>query len=331
MTLTVRTALAALLLLALTPTAVADTRHGAREIFHFTDSRIDESSGLVNLGSTVLTINDSGDGPYVYDVDKQTGDTVGVTTYSTDAVVDVEAIARGPNGAVWVGDIGDNSANRSSVSVYKLPPVQPGDHTVSAQRFDFEYQGGPRDAETLLVNPHTGRLYIVSKGLFSGQLFIAPKTLATDHPNRLRPVARVGGTVTDGAFTPDGRFVVLRDYSTANLYVTRTWRSPAAMELPPEPQGEGLAMLPSGRRVLVSSEGTHTAVFWVPLSHKMQAAMRDSRSRRAGPDPTESLVERFSGRDGLLRGITAGAAVIGAIGVTWVLFRGVRPRSGSRQ
>ena len=331
----VRGTLAAFVLLAsLTPAIAAATeRSRPEQIFHFTDPRIDESSGLVNLGTTVATVNDSGDGPYVYDVDKGTGDTVGVTTYSTDAVVDVEAIARGQNGTVWVGDIGDNSANRGSVSVYALPPVQPGDHTVTARRYDFQYKGGPRDAETLLVNPRTGRLFVVSKGLFSGQIFVAPRHLARGRPNLLRPIARAGGTITDGSFTPDGRYVVLRDYSTADLYVPGTWRSPAAMELPRQQQGEGLAMLPSGRRVLVSSEGAHTDMWSVPLSHRIQAAMRAGAagSRRGGPDPTQSLIDRFSGRDGLLRAVTAGAAVAGAVGVTWVLFRGVRPRSRSRQ
>jgi hypothetical protein len=335
MTRILRTALAALVFVALLAPAAASahTRHGVQKVFHFTDPRIAESSGLVDLGSTVLTINDSGDGPYVYDVDKQTGNTVGVTTYSTDAVVDVEAITRGPNGKIWVADIGDNSANRGLVSVYALPPVQPGDHTVTAQRYDFQYKGGPRDAETLLVSPDTGRLYVVSKGLFSGQLFVAPQTLSTTHPNLLKPVARVGSMVTDGSFTPDGRYVVLRDYSTAGLYVPGTWRSPAVMELPRQQQGEALAMLPSGRRVLVSSEGAHTPVLSVPLSRKMQAVMdrTDAASRRSGPDPTQSLLERFSGRDGLMRGITAGAVLVGAIGVTWVLFRGVRPRRRSRQ
>jgi hypothetical protein len=333
MTRILRTALAALVLLApLVPASASGTTPASpQRIFHFTDPRVSESSGLVDLGTTVLTINDSGDGPYVYDVDKRTGNTVGVTTYTTDAVVDVEAIARGRNGTIWVGDIGDNSANRGLVSVYALPPVQPGDHTVTARRYDLQYKGGPRDAETLLVDPNSGQLYVVSKGLFSGQVFAAPLHLSSDHPNLLRPVARVGGIVTDGSFTPDGRFVVLRDYSAANLYVPGTWRSPAVMELPRQPQGEGLAMLPSGRQVLVSSEGAHTAVWSVPLSRKMQAAMRDRGAgwHRSGPDPTQSLLDRFSGKDGLLRGITVGAIVLSALGVVWVLFRGVRPRSRS--
>lgn len=333
MTRILRTALAMMFLLAAPGTAVADTSRGDQPVFHFADPRLDESSGLVDLGATVLTINDSGDGPYVYDVDAQSGRTVGVTTYTTDQVEDVEAIARGPDGTVWVADIGDNRANRALVTVYALPPVQPGDHTVTAKRYYFEYQGGPRDAETLLVSPTTGRLYVASKGLFSGQLFEAPEHLGTDHPNLLRPVTRVGGTVTDGSFTPDGRFVLLRNYSTAELYDARTWKSPVAMDLPSQRQGEGLAMLPSGREVLLSSEGDHSAVLSVPLSRRMQAVMREPEKarERQGPDPTQSVVDRFSGRDGLLRAITAGAVVIGAIGVGWVLFRGVRPRSRSRR
>lgn len=301
--------------------------------FSFADPRIDESSGLVSLGATVLTINDSGDGPFLYDVDASTGRTVGVTTYTGDDVVDVEALATGPDGTVWVGDIGDNRSNRMSVSVYAVPPVTPGERTVSARRYDLQYPGGPRDAETLLVSPRTGRLYVVSKGLFSGQVFAAPRRLAAGRPNLLRPVARTGGTVTDGSFTPDGRYVVLRTYSTATLYDSQTWRSPAAMALPRQRQGEGLAMLSSGERMLLSSEGVRSPVLSVPLSPAMVRAMRSPGSAppRPGPDPSETVLDRFTGRDGLLRTITAAAVVMGALAVTWVLFRGARPRSRWRR
>ena len=188
--------------------APVETR--AEEVFRFADPAIDESSGLVDLGDTVLTVNDSGDDAVVYVVDKASGETVGRTTYA-DEVVDVEAMAMGPDGDVWVGDIGDNRAHRVSVAVYRLPPVTPGDRTVTAERFDLVYAGGPRDAEALLVHPETGRLSVVSKSLFTGEVFEAPRRLRADRPNRLRRVGRVGGLVTDGAWFDDGRHVVLRD------------------------------------------------------------------------------------------------------------------------
>ena len=67
-------------------------------------------------------MNDSGAGPLLYAVDPATGETTGVTAYTSDDVVDVEALAPAGRGDVWVGDIGDNFGRRPSVSVYRVRP-----------------------------------------------------------------------------------------------------------------------------------------------------------------------------------------------------------------
>lgn len=258
---------------------VATPAHAAPRVstlFTVQDPEISESSGLVDQGSTVLTTNDSGDGPTIFVLDAATGQTIGHTTYTTDAVMDVEALARGRNGAIWVGDIGDNEAVRGKVSVYRVGPVPPGERSVSAQRYDLAYKGGPRDAETLLVDPDNGRLFVVSKGLLGGQVFRAPKTLRTDRTNLLRPVGRVGGLVTDGEFTRDGDHVVLRDYSDAFIHAQQSWRLLGRWALPNQPQGEGLSVRPSGDRVTVSSEGAGQPVYDVRIPPRLRDAMRPS-------------------------------------------------------
>ena len=260
-----RRALPALVLavLALLPLTVPTPATGAPRkdaVLKMQDPEITESSGLVDQGDTVVTINDSLHGPTLYVLDSRTGATVGRTTYSSDPAIDTEALARGPHGVIWVGDIGDNNAARDHVSVYRVGRVGPGDRTVDAQRYDLRYRGGPRDAETLLVDPDDGRLYVVSKGLFGGQVFEAPRVLKPDAVNMLQPVGRVGGLVTDGDFLPDGRHVVLRDYSDAFVYSLRPWKELGHWTLPAQPQGEGLSVRPSGTDVIVSSEGTGMSV-----------------------------------------------------------------------
>src|SRR5262249_52966757 len=93
----------------------------------FQDEAIDESSGRVLKGDPTPTVNASGDGPRVFVVDRDTGRTVGVTTYADQDPVDVEAIAAGPGGMLFVGDIGDNEAEREHITVYELPMPGPGD------------------------------------------------------------------------------------------------------------------------------------------------------------------------------------------------------------
>ena len=86
---------------ALATTAAADPD----VVFRFQDPQVVESSGLVVQDGLFVTTNDSGDTGRVFSIDPATGDTVGVTRWSEEPV-DVEALAPGGNGRVWVADIG---------------------------------------------------------------------------------------------------------------------------------------------------------------------------------------------------------------------------------
>ena len=90
-------------------------------VVRLADPRITESSGLVDLGADWVTTNDSGDSARLFVVSPRTGRTVGLVTDCAPSVVDVEALAPAGPSAVWVGDIGDNNAERKSVSVFRVP------------------------------------------------------------------------------------------------------------------------------------------------------------------------------------------------------------------
>ena len=67
--------------------------------------------------------------------------------------------------------------------------------------------------------------------------------------------------VTDGAYLPDGRFV-LRTYGSVYVY-DRPGHEVASDELPLQPQGESVAA--DGDRLLVGSEGLNSEVLAVPI------------------------------------------------------------------
>jgi hypothetical protein len=235
------------------------------------DPRIVESSGLAasrRHPGVLWTHNDSGDAARVFAVG---GDGRVLATLRLAGVQarDVEAIAAGRDGrgrpALFVADIGDNQDLWPSVTVYRVAePERLADATVPAERFRFRYVDGPRDAEALLVEPRSNRLYVASKDRAGGALYRAPAELRRDRVDLLRRVAAAPALVTDGAFSPDGRSFVLRDYTDAHLY-TAPGRRIARFPLPPQPQGESVTFTADGTGVLAGSEGPGSAVWRVPL------------------------------------------------------------------
>ncbi|KRB80170.1 hypothetical protein ASE01_01340 [Nocardioides sp. Root190] len=291
-------------------------------VFHFTDPDILESSGLVARDGLVVTVNDSGDGNRIFTVDPATGDTVGVTSWQGEAR-DIEALAPAGDGHVYVGDIGDNTASRDSIEVARVPFGR-GEREVRATTYELVYPDGAHDAESLLVDPATGRLYVVAKE-FIGRLYLAPATLDPDGPNQLEAVDEVLGIATDGAFLPDGKHLVLRNYTQAAVYAWPELDRVAILDLPAQQQGEGIAVSEDGE-VLVSSEGKDADVLRVdlPISEEPQGDPTDGSSTPASPGtagesaPVEVVAER-SWWPWALGGVV-GAVVIG------VLVRSLRPR-----
>jgi hypothetical protein len=288
-------------------------------LFAFADDDIFESSGLVDRGSTVYTVDDSGSDPVLYGVDPTTGRTVSRTTYAGSAT-DAEALAPGSHGTVWVGDTGDNRGNRDDVQVYRVRPLD-GDHP--GDRFALRYPDGAHDAETLLVQPRTERVFVVTKSPFGGTVFAAPRRLPGGNAvTTLRPFARVGGLVTDGTFLPDGRHVLLRTYGDATLYTFPGFEEVGSVRLPAQPQGEGISVTSS--RVLVSSEGVHADVLQVRLPRSMTHPAGAVPTRRATPPPLRPAEHREP-RDARDWGVIALLGVLLA-GAGWLSLRGPRRR-----
>lgn len=282
--------LVAALLLPLTLVGAADDP--AVELT-FQDPEIVESSGLAVVGPWLVTTNDSGDAGRVFVVDAS-GETVGGTGWG--APRDVEALAPASDASVWVGDIGDNSGVRDSIEVAEVP-VSASYADVDGPIYELVYPDGARDAETLMSDPRTGRLYVATKEVFGGLLYEAPRTLDAARPNRLREVGEVLPIATDGAFFPDGRHVVVRNYDDAVVYSFPTLEEVGRVELPSQVQGEGLAV--SGEDLLVSTEGQFSDVLRVPLPDDVLAAMgQPTALPSAPPSPSESDRPPTESREG---------------------------------
>jgi hypothetical protein len=255
-------------------TSVATAGDGPSVAFTITDSRIKESSGLAasHLHHGIYwTHNDSGDGPYVYAVDSASGKTVAtVTMRGIGTARDAEAISIGPDDRIYVGDIGDNLGGTwPKVWIYSFPePKRLGNATVDAAQYTAQYDAGPRNAESLMVHPKTGRAYIASKNENGGALYEGPKTLSAHGVNVFRRIAGIPLWITDGTFSPDGTRLVLRGYFGALEY---RWSGGAPhrighLDVPMQPQGESVAFTTDGQALMFGSEGSDSEVWRQPLS-----------------------------------------------------------------
>lgn len=249
------------------PASAAPSSRGSL-VCTLTDPDIVESSGLADADGLLLTVNDAGDSGRVFIVDPATGDTVGERRW-TPTPIDVEAVAMAPDGEAWVGDIGGNNVSRRSVEVHKMA-VGRGVAAAAPETHTLDYPYGTHDAETLLVKPSTGRLFVVTKDDEAGRVFAAPVDLG--ETDTLVPRAAVPRMITDGAFFPDSRHIILRSYTRAYVYDWPTMDQVGWFFLPPQPQGEGLTVTPDGR-VLVSSEGLFSDVLEVALPPEIRAVV----------------------------------------------------------
>jgi hypothetical protein len=250
------------------PASAADGDSPGDQGFTIKDPRITESSGLAasrQHPGIYWTHNDSDDGPYIYAVDSATGKTVATLTLrGIGSPRDVEAVSIGPDNQIYVGDIGDNLGGKwPYVWIYRLPePKVLKDETVRATQYVVKYSDGPRDAESLIVHPKTGRVYIIDKKEDGGHLFEGPAQLSTSGANIFKPVAPIDLWATDAAFSPNGRQLAVRGYFGGISYDWNGGRikRKGRLDVPLQGQGESLSYSADGTKLMYGSEGADSAV-----------------------------------------------------------------------
>ena len=236
------------------------------------DVRIDESSGLACSTMhphLIYTANDE-DGP-VFAIDSRTGETVGTCRVADRKLRDPEALSMGPDGVLWIADIGINRGKKKAFALYALPEPGPGDHgPLPATKYRVAYPGEARpDAEAFLVHPGSGDGFIITRetpgrlyGFRAGQL----------DPERKNPLELVAeglpAEVTDACFTVDGQFVVARQFGRRTSVIVldaASWAVVGQFEVPRLQQPESIAADPDGKHVWIGSEGRNSPLIRVAL------------------------------------------------------------------
>jgi hypothetical protein len=250
------------------------------------NSSVTEASGIVasrKNADVLWTHNDSGDTARVFAM-TPAGTNLGTYTISGAGSTDWEDIAIGPGPVagtqyLYFGDIGDNGASRSSVSVYRVPEptVSSAQSPVStsisgAAKLTFQYPDGPRDAESLFVDPLTNDIYIISKPNSPKRLYRAayPQSTSGTTTLQLMTTFNYSSAMTAADISPSGNEIIVRSYATTSgrMYVRPPGGSIAdAFNLPPisipllsETQGEAIGFDRFGWGYYTTSEGSDAPI-----------------------------------------------------------------------
>lgn len=246
-----------------------------------------ESSGLAasrcNDG-VFWTHNDSGDGAFLYALNEK-GEKLGTFKVSGAENVDWEDLAtfqeKSGKCFLYIGDIGNNARVRDVFTIYKVeePKIADADSnsskknprkTENAQAIKFEYPDLRRDAETLMIHPKSGDIYILSKRISdSSGVYKLSANYGFDKTNKLEKLADFtvpaipNGLLTGGDISPDGKRVILCDYFNAyeialpekSKKFDEIWKQkPLIVELGERAQGEAVGYSADGKSIFATSE-----------------------------------------------------------------------------
>ncbi len=269
---------------------------GAELLGTVTDDELVETSGITvsRLDSEVLWVhNDSGHAPQIFALDR-TATTLGTWTLDAPSA-DLEDIAAGyaEDGTpeLWLADVGDNLEEREEIFLYRLdepemPGGDPEDHEVSDYDvITLTYPDGARNCETMMVDPVTRDIYLVTKDV-DGESEVYRKH--APHKDGESAVLELVTTLTfgtgalagdkkttGGEFSPDGAWIVIRTYDDTAYIWTRDRSStvdaafagtPCPVTLPSEVQGEAICFDTTDDALLTASEREDQPVYRVPLT-----------------------------------------------------------------
>ncbi|MEJ7849131.1 MAG: hypothetical protein WKF92_13695 [Pyrinomonadaceae bacterium] len=263
---------------------------------------IKESSGITMSRcqrDIIWTHNDSGDGPFIYAMSSK-GKHLGAWQVRNARNLDWEDIASFKDSfgkcQLYIGETGNTDKNeRSEHKIYRVaePIVGASDsnstskntlQTAAAEVLIFSYPDSRHDAETLLVHPQTGDIYVLTKqrdkpsGVYKLKpIFDESITVKAEKISDITLPAVPNGLLTGGEISPDGKRLILCDYFAGyelTLPVGAAsfddiWKQkPFAIELGDRKQGEAIGYSADGLSILATSEGKNQPIIEVKLRNK---------------------------------------------------------------
>lgn len=279
--------------------AYAEHRHAQKKLNitgRLQDKAMDEISGIAASGihkDIYYVHNDSGDTSRFFAITPE-GKIKSTIYYKGDAKIhlgvhDCEDIAVGPGPVkgksyVYMGDIGDNAAQYPYITVYRMEEQPTWTNTDSVQNakatpIHFKYPDGPRDAESLMIDPVEKLIYIVSKRTDSVTVYTSPLNFKPNDTVVLTKRCKLFFNgfkpfkwITAGDISKDGQQILLKDYVKVYYWKRQdnepVWkamqRKPMELHYEQEKQGEAIGFTPDGKGYYTTSEGVFAPIYYYP-------------------------------------------------------------------
>ena len=189
---------------------------------------------------------------------------------------------------LYAADIGDNFAKRESLTIYRTPepdvsirfktinsggsPRQvqidlPADTILgNIEVINFVYEDGARDAETMMVDPLTKDIFVVSKREASVIVYTLPfpqnlTEMDTAERVTVLPITQV----TSGDISSNGNEILIKNYLNVYRFVRNVGQSigetlsqePERLPYNREPQGEAIAWDSNGQNYYTITESAN--------------------------------------------------------------------------
>ncbi|MCO5935816.1 hypothetical protein NAF17_09695 [Mucilaginibacter sp. RB4R14] len=264
---------------------------------HLFSKEMDETSGLAASAinpDIYYAHNDSGDTSRFFAI---TADGKLKTTiyFSGDkkepfGVRDCEDIAVGPGplkgkSYVYIGDIGDNSAIRKFITVYRAEERKTWGTNSLAQTvpvpLNLKYPDGAKDAEAITIDPIEKLLYIITKRGDSVGVYTSPLTYKANDTITLTFRGRLFFSgikpfkwITAADVTADGKQILVKSYEKVYYWQRQAnqpiWQAlkttPKELVYKQEKQGEAIAFTRDGNGYYTTSEGIYAPIYYYKIA-----------------------------------------------------------------
>jgi hypothetical protein len=250
------------------------------ELMH---QQVSEASGICvsrSNPSVLWSHNDSGHPNRLFAVGDK-GENLGYFILTGAGSRDYEDICIGPGpiegvNYIYLADIGDNDAQHSYIIVYRFPEPETtaldsgGVYYIDSEsidRIEFTYPDGPRDAETLMIDPWTKDLYIVSKKDYRSLIYKAAYPQAVGARTGLEKIIQLPfNWAVAGDISADGTQIAIKVFNriyswnrnSGESVIDALKRQPTLLTYILEPQGESFGWTEDGNGYFTLSEKSGT-------------------------------------------------------------------------